>query len=103
MKIATCSPPCQLHTMCPDRGGEQCGPLTNADLGRMLQRVTRAAANPPPGTALRSGSAERVLLALLPELLIRGVPAGVDPTAEPPPPSYVPRPLGKIPFLPPGS
>lgn len=62
-----CDPLCQVHTLLPERNG--CGTLTDAELNKMLERITRAAAALPEGHVLRSGGSDRALLVALPELL----------------------------------
>lgn len=63
-------PCCQRHTLNPEKvGTTACGPLEDADLERMFIRIQRVIDDLGPG-ALRSGSGERALLALIPEVLM---------------------------------
>jgi len=60
---------CAVHTLSPEKKTRTlCGPFTDEDLGRMLVRVQTALQTHGP-EALRSGSPERVVLALIPEVL----------------------------------
>ena len=60
---------CAKHTLAPDKGKTwTCGPLTEEDLGRMLLRLQSALEAHGP-TVFRSGSPDRLALALIPEVL----------------------------------